>query len=74
MDALNKAIGLIGGVVATANAIGVKKAAVSNWKRRGYVPAEHCPKLEKLTDRVVRCEDLNGSIDWAFLREPAAAA
>lgn len=73
MDAINKAIDLLGGVVATANALGVKKAAVSNWRRRG-IPAEYCPTIERLTARKVRCEDLNDSIDWAVLREPAVVA
>lgn len=68
MDALSKAIDLLGGVVATATALGVSKAVVSNWKKRG-VPAEHCPTLERLTDGQVRCEQLNQSIDWAYLRQ-----
>jgi DNA-binding transcriptional regulator YdaS (Cro superfamily) len=72
MDALTKAIDLLGGVVATANALGVSKAVVSNWKKRG-VPVEYCPTLEKLTARQIRCEELNGSIDWAVLRETSVA-
>jgi DNA-binding transcriptional regulator YdaS (Cro superfamily) len=67
MDAISKAIDLLGGVVATANVFGVSKAAVSNWKKRG-VPAEHCPTIERLTDRQVTCEQLNDSIDWAYIR------
>lgn len=72
MDALPKAIGLLGGVVATANALGVSKAVVSNWKKRG-VPAEYCPKIEKALNGAVRCEELNDSIDWAYLRGTVAA-
>ena len=67
MDAITKAIDLLGGVVATANAFGVSKAAVSNWKKRG-IPAEHCPTIERLTEGKVICEQLNDSVDWAYLR------
>lgn len=72
MDATNKAIELLGGVVATAKAFGVSKAAVSNWKARG-IPVEHCPTIERLTSGQIRCEDLNSSVDWSYLRGTVAA-
>lgn len=71
MDATTKAIDLLGGVVATASAFGVSKAAVSNWKKRG-IPVEHCPTIERLTEGKVTCEQLNGTVDWAYLRSTSA--
>jgi len=49
--------------------LGVTKAAVGQWKQEGRrVPAEHCPKIEKLTRGQVRCEELNDRVDWGYLR------
>ena len=49
--------------------LGVSKGAVSQWKDSGRrVPAEHCPKIEKMTGGAIRCEELNDRIDWAYLR------
>lgn len=64
---------IVGSQVALAAALGVTKAAVSQWKDEGRrVPAEHCPEIERLTGGKVRCEDLNGDVDWAFLRRKQA--
>jgi DNA-binding transcriptional regulator YdaS (Cro superfamily) len=50
--------------------LGVSKGAVSQWKLPGRItPAEHCPKIERLTGGRVRCEELNAKVDWAYLRE-----
>ncbi len=40
---------MLGGRPALATALGVKPAAVGNWKARGVVPIEHCPEIERLT-------------------------
>lgn len=40
---------------------------IQDWRRRGCVPAEHCPEIEKATN--VRCEGLNSKVAWAYLRE-----
>lgn len=49
--------------------LGVTKSAISQWKLEGRkVPAEHCPEIEKLTHGIVKCEELNSSVDWAFVR------
>lgn len=65
---LLKAIALKGGVTHLANEIGVSAQVVSNWRTRG-VPAEQCPLIERVTDGVVRCEDLRPDVDWGVLRE-----
>jgi DNA-binding transcriptional regulator YdaS (Cro superfamily) len=67
MNALEKAIEIAGGTTALAKRLGVHKNVVTNWKTRG-VPIDQCPAIEKATDRAVLCEQLNGSIDWAYIR------
>jgi DNA-binding transcriptional regulator YdaS (Cro superfamily) len=57
MDALQKAIELLGSQVALAKALGVTPMAVSQWKDRG-IPAERCPDIERVTNGAVRREDL----------------
>lgn len=69
MEGLNKALELMGGTVALAKAVGVSKQVVTNWKARGTVPVEHCTTVERITGRQVRCEELNDTIDWAYLRQ-----
>ncbi|MBI3773033.1 MAG: helix-turn-helix domain-containing protein [Gammaproteobacteria bacterium] len=50
MDALTRAIAIIGGQNIVAQRLGLKSAmAVSQWKKRG-VPAEHILKLCNMTD------------------------
>jgi len=68
MNALNKAIAYMGSQVALAEEIGGTPQLVNNWIRRGQVPAEHCPKIERATRGQVTCEDLRPDIDWAILR------
>lgn len=62
-----------GGQSALAKAIGVVPQVVNNWLRRGNVPAEYCPAIEKATSGKVTCEQLRADVDWAYLRgtEPA---
>jgi DNA-binding transcriptional regulator YdaS (Cro superfamily) len=71
MNALDKAIEVVGGTTALAKRIGVHPNVVTNWKTRG-VPIEQCPAIEKATDRQVRCEELNDKVDWAYLRSTVA--
>lgn len=66
MDSLDKAIRKAGGVAALAKGIEVTNSAPSMWKKRGRVPAEHCPAIERMTG--VRCEELRPDVDWAVLR------
>jgi DNA-binding transcriptional regulator YdaS (Cro superfamily) len=86
MTALDKAVGVCGGVAALASAIGVASSAPSMWKARGRVPAQHCPAIERVTRErhaedqsreIVRCEDLCPDVEWHVLRlqscEPATA-
>ncbi|MGD9946208.1 MAG: transcriptional regulator [Burkholderiaceae bacterium] len=70
---IDRAASLLGITQAKLGALlGVSKAAVGQWKQEGrQVPPEHCPKIERLTQGRVRCEELNDRIDWAYLRGSA---
>lgn len=72
MEALQRAIDLLKGPNAFAAAIGVSDSAPHMWKKRGRVPADYCPAIERETRRagaVVTCEELRSDIDWAVLRK-----
>ena len=32
------------------------------------IAAEHCPRIERATDGMVRCEQLRPDVDWGYLR------
>jgi DNA-binding transcriptional regulator YdaS (Cro superfamily) len=68
MDALKKAIDIVGGQAALGKECGVWQSAVSNWIQREKVPAEYCPAIERATKGSVRCEELRPDVDWAVLR------
>ena len=73
-EALERAIGIAGGVAALASALGVAASAPSMWRARRKVPAEHCPAIERLTEGAVCCEDIRPDIEWGVLRTRPAAA
>lgn len=68
MNALDKALSLLGGTANLARALGVAPNVVSNWRKRG-VPVEVCPQIERATERRVLCEELNNSVDWQYVRD-----
>ncbi|RZZ90899.1 CI repressor [Pseudoxanthomonas winnipegensis] len=49
MDALDLAIENAGGVSRLAAQLGLAQTAVSNWRKRGKVPAEQVLKVEAAT-------------------------
>ena len=68
--ALDRAIDLLKGRTPFASSIGVTAPTVDYWRsEKGRVAAELCPKIERLTDRQVTCEQLRPDVDWAYLRE-----
>jgi DNA-binding transcriptional regulator YdaS (Cro superfamily) len=78
---IDVAAGIVGSQAALAVALGVTRAAVTQWKEVGRkTPAEHCPKIERLTGGKVTCEQLRDDIEWHVLRadpqstDPAPAA
>jgi len=66
--ALRRAIANCGGQSALASAIGLTQSHVWNWLKRASIPAEHCPAIERATQRAVRCEELRPDVGWAYLR------
>jgi DNA-binding transcriptional regulator YdaS (Cro superfamily) len=71
MAALDRAIKCVGTVSEFADLVGACASAPSMWRLRGRVPAEHCPTIERITGRAVRCEELRPDVDWHVLRETA---
>lgn len=72
MEALDKAIRILGSLVAVGAVCNVSKGAVSQWKDEGRrIPAEHCPLIERATNGAVRCEELRPDVAWDVLRMQA---
>lgn len=70
-DALKKVIDIVGSQDRLAREIGghVKQAHISYWLRQAKsVPAEYCPRIERIVRSAVRCEELNPDVDWWVLR------
>jgi DNA-binding transcriptional regulator YdaS (Cro superfamily) len=68
-QALAAAVRSAGGVTELSRSIGVPPSLPSMWRKRGRVPAEHCPAIERATKGAVRCEDLRPDIEWGVLRQ-----
>lgn len=72
---IDRAIDIAGSMQALANALGVTRGAVFQWRLDGRrVPAEHCPKIERITFGRVKCEQLRPDVDWAYIRSTKAIA
>lgn len=66
---IDVAIKCAGSMKALADRLGITKGAVHQWSLPGrQVPAEHCPRIERLTLGAVTCEQLRPDVDWAYLR------
>ena len=63
---IERAISFTGSVAQLAALVGTSQANIRNWRSVGRVPAEHCPKMERLTG--VRCEALNPGVEWSVVR------
>jgi len=63
MQALSKAIKLVGSQRELAERCGVVQTAVAAWLKRGTVPPEHCALIEKATVGEVTRRELRPS-DW----------
>lgn len=69
--ALDGAIKHMGGPVAMARALQLSGYQVVQQWREHRVPAEHCPRIERLTG--TRCELLRPDVEWNVLRVGACA-
>jgi len=57
MDALEQVIEILGSQEALASNLKIRSPSISEWRKRGRVPAERCLEIERLTDnRVTRYE------------------
>lgn len=69
------AVELMGGPVRAAARLRVKNyQTVQHWCETGRVPPRYCPEIERETGGAVRCEQLDSTVDWAFLRGSGPAA
>jgi DNA-binding transcriptional regulator YdaS (Cro superfamily) len=68
--ALTRAIAKWTTLKAFAAALDVEYQTVQQWLRNG-VPAPYCPQIEEMTGGESRCEELNDSVNWAYLRTTA---
>lgn len=57
-----------GGVSVVAQHFEISTVSVYEWIKRGCVPADKCPEIEKLSGGKSRCEELNNQVDWAYVR------
>lgn len=73
MKPLEHAISICGSQTALAGALKVAPQVVNNWIRRGSVPADRCPDIERVTAGEVRCEALRPDVNWAYLRGTSSA-
>lgn len=62
MQALDKAVSILGGVSSTASLLGVVQGAVSNWKKRKRVPASRCLAIEQATGGAVTRYELRPDV------------
>jgi DNA-binding transcriptional regulator YdaS (Cro superfamily) len=69
-SAIERAFAAAGGMAALAKSLGRTRMGVWHWKK-GQVPAELCPEIERLTG--VRCEELRPDVSWGVLRSQAVS-
>jgi len=67
-EALKSAIAMFSSLKAFSDALGVRYQVVQQWIEN-RVPAEYCPKIERVTGRKVRCEQLRSDVDWGYVRQ-----
>ncbi|MDB5853260.1 MAG: hypothetical protein JWR22_1301 [Herminiimonas sp.] len=73
MNGIEKAIKHFGSLAAIARALDLSGyQVVQAWREADRVPAEHCPRIEELTNGEIRCEDLNDRVDWSVVRRAGA--
>jgi DNA-binding transcriptional regulator YdaS (Cro superfamily) len=65
-QALERAIECANGITALARALPVKSHTVIQQWRANRVPAEYCPRIERITG--VPCELLRPDVEWSVLR------
>lgn len=74
MDALRKAIGCVGSGSELARRLDVVPMTITQWKKRGRVPAERCIAIERVTGGVVTRYDLRPDVYGSSPADEARAA
>lgn len=67
-------IAKLGGPAAVARALGIRCQAVSLWARKGRIPLQRVPALERRALEIgadVRAEHMRPDIDWSAMRRNA---
>ena len=63
--AIKKAIEIVGGVAKLATMLDVSYQTVLNWKNGRYLTSPiNCQKIEKITDKAVKKEDILPNFLW----------
>lgn len=65
LEALNKAIGVVGSPTELAKRVGVSPQNVFNWKKRG-VPAERVPAVVRATNGAIQAHELRPDLPELF--------
>ena len=60
--ALNKACEVMGTQDALASALRIRSPSISDWRKRGKVPAERCLSIEQVTGGRVTRHDLRPDV------------
>lgn len=63
MSGINKAITQAGSQVRLARALGVTQVTISNWKSRGWIPANRARQIEEIYG-IPRAELLKPELRW----------
>ncbi|MBY0243024.1 MAG: helix-turn-helix domain-containing protein [Burkholderiaceae bacterium] len=71
-EALARAISKWPSLKAFAGQLGAPYQRVQQWLKNG-VPAAYCPRIEELTGGECKCEDLNNTVNWSYLRGTQAS-
>lgn len=70
ISALDDAVRCLGSQNALANAIGIRSASISGWRKRSRVPYDRCKAIERATNGAVTRYDLRPDV---FGPAPTAA-
>lgn len=68
MHPIKRAAQILGNQRELAKAMGVTPGRVTQWLTTDRIVADYCPRIERLTNGQVRCEELRPDVDWAYLR------
>jgi len=71
IEALDRAIEILGTQEALAAGLGIKSPSISEWRKREQVPHDRCSDIERLTEGKVTRAELREDI-WGDQNKKAA--